>query len=259
MNLDFFSHLRALDYFDLFLVWVVLYQALILMRHTGAVQVISGIGILAFGYVMSLWLNLYSFNWLLEKFFENIFLILVILFQGEIRRALAHLASNPFFRETASLEESHVVEELSKGLMMLAQKGYGGLVVIERDIELDYFLEIGTRIDSIISSEIMISLFHPQSPMHDGAVVVRQGRFEFGGCFLPLSRNPVLDKNLGTRHRAAIGLTEQTDAIVFVVSEELHRVGLVKGGQMDPDIDQAKIRETLFKFYGLKSTQERVL
>ena len=141
--------------------------------------------------------------------------------------------------------------------MMLAQKGYGGLVVIERDIELDYFLEIGTRIDSIISSEMMVCLFHPQSPMHDGAVVVRHGRFEFGGCFLPLSRNPVLDKNLGTRHRAAIGLTEQTDAIVFVVSEELHRVGLVKGGQMDPDIDQTKIRETLFNFYGLKSTQER--
>ncbi len=227
------------------------------MRHTGAVQVISGIGILAFGYVMSLWLDLYSFNWLLEKFFENIFLILVILFQGEIRRALAHLASNPFFRETATLEESHVVEELAKGLMMLSQKGYGGLVVIERDIELDYFLEIGTRVDSVVSSELLVSLFHPVSPLHDGAIVVRQGRIEFAGCFLPLSRNPALDKNLGTRHRAAIGLTEQTDSLVFVVSEEQNKIALVKGGHMDLDIDQKRVRNTLFEFYGLSVQSEK--
>lgn len=222
------------------------------MRHTGAVQVISGIGILAFGYIMSRWLDLYSFNWILEKFFENIFLILVILFQGEIRRALAHLASNPLLRETASIEESHVVEELSKGLTMMAQRGYGALVVIERDIELDYFLEIGTRVDSVISAELLTSLFHQSTPLHDGAVIVRQGRLEFAGCFLPLSRNPALDKNLGTRHRAAIGLTEQTDAIVFVVSEEQKTVGMVKGGNFSANLDMAQIRKTLFDFYGMR-------
>ena len=231
---------------------MVLYQTLILMRHTGAVQVISGIGILAFGYIMSRWLDLYSFNWILEKFFENIFLILVILFQGEIRRALAHLASNPLLRETASIEESHVVEELSKGLTMMAQRGYGALVVIERDIELDYFLEIGTRVDSIISAELLASLFHQSTPLHDGAVIVRQGRLEFAGCFLPLSRNPALDKNLGTRHRAAIGLTEQTDAIVFVVSEEQKTVGMVKGGSFTANLDIAQIRKNLFDFYGMR-------
>lgn len=224
------------------------------MRHTGAVQVISGIGILAFGFVMSRWLHLYSLNWLLEKFFENIFLILVILFQGEIRRALAHLASNPLLRETASIEESHVVEELSKGLMMLAQRGCGALVVIERDIELDYFLEIGTRVDALISSELLVSMFHVSSPLHDGAVIVRQGRIEFAGCFLPLSRNSALDKNLGTRHRAAIGLTEQTDSVVFVVSEEQKAVGVVKGGTFTPNMNMVDVRNVLFDFYGIRTS-----
>jgi len=227
------------------------------MRHTGAVQVISGIGILAFGYVLSLWLDLYSFNWLLERFFEHIFLVLVILFQGEIRRALAQLASNPFFLDNVSVEDAHVVEEMAKGLTSLAQLGFGAIVVIERDIELDYFIEVGTEIDAALSTEMLTALYQPNSPLHDGAAVMREGRIRFAGCFLPLSRNPALDKNLGTRHRAAIGLTEQTDALVFVVSEEQNSVGLVKAGKFTPDLDQAGIRIVLYDLFGLKYKPER--
>jgi diadenylate cyclase len=243
-NFNFiFTQLRLpLDLIDMILVWLVVYRVLILIRHTGTVQMLSGLGILAIAYLMSIWFELYTFNWILEKFFNNLFLIVVILFQGEIRRALAHIGSNPFFTGA-----SHV-----QGAIQLAQKGVGALIVIEKEINLEYFIELGTEVDSAVSAEILNSIFHPSLPLHDGAVVVRGGRLWAAGCFLPLSKNPALDKNLGTRHRAAIGLTEETDALVIVVSEENNSVGIVEGGQMIADVDHATLRKGLYESYGLK-------
>lgn len=234
------------------LVWLVVYRVLLLIRRTGAVQMLSGLGILAIAYLLSIWFELFTFNWLLEKFFSNLFLIVVILFQGEIRRALAHIGSNPFFSGASSVHESQVIEELAKGVIQLAQKGYGALIVIEREIGLEYFVELGTEVDGVISSEVLNSIFHPSSPLHDGAIIIRNSRIHSAGCFLPLSKNPVLDKNLGTRHRAAIGLTEETDALVFVVSEETRSVGIVFGGQLTPDVDHAEVRKTLYETFGIK-------
>src|SRR5690606_29823475 len=120
------------------------------------------------------------------------------------------------------------------------------LVVIEREINLEYFVELGTEVDSAVSAELLMSIFLPKGPLHDGAVIIKGGRLYAAGCFLPLSKNPALDKNLGTRHRAAIGLTEETDALVIVVSEESHSVGMVEGGQLTPDIDHAALRKALY-------------
>lgn len=252
-NLNFiFSQIRFRDLVDMFLVWVVVYRVLILIRHTGTVQMLSGLGILAIAYLMSIWLELFTFNWILEKFFNNLFLIVVILFQGEIRRALAHIGSNPFFTGASHVQETHIIEEIAKGAVGLAQKGCGALIVIEREINLEYFIEVGTELDGNVSTEILNSIFHQTSPLHDGAVIVRNGRLWAAGCFLPLSKNPALDKNLGTRHRAAIGLTEETDALVIVVSEENNRVGVVEGGQMVVDVDHASLRKILYDTYGLK-------
>lgn len=242
----------------MFLVWLVLYRVLVLIRRTGAVQMLSGLGILAIAFLFSIWFELFAFNWLLEKFFDNLFLIVVILFQGEIRRALAHIGSNPFFTGSSAAQETHLIEELAKGSVLLAQKGYGALVVIEREIGLDYFIEMGTELDANINSELLTSIFHPSSPLHDGAVIIRGGRVFASRCFLPLSKNPALDKNLGTRHRAAIGLTEETDAFVLVVSEESNAVGLVQGGQLTPDVDLADLRKELFSCFGLKYRPEKV-
>lgn len=236
----------------MFLVWVVVYRVLILIRHTGTVQMLSGLGILAIAYLMSIWFELFTFNWILEKFFNNLFLIVVILFQGEIRRALAHIGSNPFFTGASHVQETHIVEEIAKGAIQLAQRGFGALIVVEKEINLEYFVELGTELDSAVSAEILNSIFQPSSPLHDGAVIVRGGRLYAAGCFLPLSKNPALDKNLGTRHRAAIGLTEETDALVIVVSEENNSVGIVEGGQMTPDVDHAHLRKGLYESYGLK-------
>lgn len=246
------SQLRFRDLVDMFLVWLVVYRVLILIRHTGTVQMLSGLGILAIAYLMSIWFELFTFNWILEKFFNNLFLIVVILFQGEIRRALAHIGSNPFFTGASHVQETHIVEETAKGAVQLAQKGMGGLIVIEKEINLEYFVELGTEVDSVVSAELLNAIFHPTSPLHDGAVVIRGGRIFAAGCFLPLSKNPALDKNLGTRHRAAIGLTEETDALVIVVSEENNSVGIVEGGQMNADVDHATLRQGLYESYGLK-------
>lgn len=242
-----FSQINYQDLIDLTLVWVVVYRVLLLTKKSGAVQILSGMGILAIAYLLSIHFELITFNYLLEKVFANLFLIVVILFQGEIRRALAHIGSNPFFTGMSRVEETQNIEELAKGIMALAQKGYGALVVIEREITLDYFIEEGTSTDAAVSAQILQSIFHPSSPLHDGAVVVRHGRIHSAGCFLPLSKNPIVDKNLGTRHRAAIGLTEETDAYVFVVSEENRSIGIVYGGHLFPDVDHLQVRKTLYE------------
>jgi diadenylate cyclase len=246
------SQLRLRDVVDMALVWLVVYRVLLLIRHTGTVQMLSGLGILAIAYLSSIWLELFTFNWLLEKFFNNLFLIVVILFQGEIRRALAQIGANPFITGGSTVQDTHVIEEIAKSALLMAQKKVGALIVIERDINLEYFLETGTEVDATVSSELINSIFLPTSPLHDGAVVVRRGRLWAAGCFLPLSKNPVLDKNLGTRHRAAIGLTEETDALVIVVSEENNVVGVVESGQLIPDVDHQALRRHLYDAFGLK-------
>lgn len=252
-NLFFvFSQVRLQDILDILLVWLIVYRIFLLVRKSGTVQVLSGLGVLALGYILSISLELFTFNWLLEKFFSNLFVIAVVLFQAEIRRALATIGSNPFMTEASSARESQIIEEIAKGVLFTAQRGYGGLVVIEREILVDFHIEPGTEIDAKVSAELIASIFHPQAPMHDGALLVRAGKIHSAGCFLPLSKNPALDKNLGTRHRAALGLTEETDAVVFVISEENKSVGLVQSGRLQTNLDGSDVRRHLYDIYGFK-------
>jgi len=253
-NISFIvSSLQATDLIDMFFVWVIVYRALLLIKRTSAAQILSGLGIIAIAYIGSIWAGLSTLNWILEKFFNHLFLILVILFQAEIRRALAHIGRNPFFTGVSSIEEAQVIEEISKGAVQLAQRRIGALIVIEREIGLEDFVEVGTRLDAEVTAELIQSLFVPSSPLHDGALMIRGGRALAAGCFLPLTRNPNIDKNLGTRHRAAIGLTEETDAVVLVVSEESRSVGVVMSGQITTDLDHATIRKVLYSVFSLES------
>lgn len=245
------DQVRFRDLIDIALVWLVVYKILVLIRRTGTVQMLSGLGVLAIGYILSISLELYTFNWLLDKFFANLFVIVVILFQGEIRRALAHIGSNPFFSDISAVRETQIIEEVAKGAMLTAQHGYGGLVIIEREIMVDYHIELGTELDAKVSAELITSIFHPSGPMHDGAILIRAGKIHSAGCFLPLSKNPALDKNLGTRHRAALGLTEETDALVLVISEENKSVGVVQSGQLKANVGFGELRQALYEAYGL--------
>lgn len=252
-NLAFIlQHLRWQDVVDIGLVWLIAYRVLILIKRTGTIQMLSGLGILAISFVVSQWFEFYALNWILEKFFSNLFVIIVVLFQGEIRRALAQIGSHPFFTGISSVMETHIIEEIAKGVISTAQKGYGALIVIEKDILVDYHIEMGTELDSKISAEVIESIFHPQAPMHDGAILIRSGKIVSAGCFLPLSKNQAIDKNLGTRHRAAIGLTEETDALVLVVSEETRSVSIVNSGHMSPNVELAEVRQALYECYGFK-------
>ena len=244
--------LHLVDVFDILLVWVVVYRVLLLAKRSGAVQILSGIGILSIAYFVSIWLELITFHWILETFFTNLFLIVVILFQTEIRQALAQLGSNPLLTGVTPLKEAHLIEEIAKAASTLAQKGLGALIVIENEISLDYFIELGPRVDAEVQGDLLLSLFQPSSPLHDGAVLIRSGRIEHAGCFLPLSKNPIIDRNLGTRHRAALGLTEESDAFVLVVSEENRSVSLVSGGQLVMDVDHFRVRKELYKLFNLK-------
>jgi diadenylate cyclase len=246
------THLKWQDAIDICLVWVILYRVLILIKRTGTIQMLSGLGILAISYIVSQWFEFNTLNLLLDKFFSNLFVIVVVLFQGEIRRALAHIGSHPFFSGVSSAMETHLVEEIAKSVTTIAQKGYGALIVIERDILVDYHIEMGTELDSRISAQVIESIFHPQAPMHDGAILIRQSKIVSAGCFLPLSKNPAIDKNLGTRHRAAIGLTEETDALVLVVSEETKSISIVSGGHMSPNVEMSDVRQALYEAFGFK-------
>lgn len=246
------SNLRWQDFFDIGLVWIIIYRVLILIRRTGTVQMLSGLGIIAITYILSIWFELYTLNWLLDKFFANLFVIVVVLFQGEIRRALAHIGSHPIFSDVSETMETYMVEDIIKGIAAAAEKGYGALIVIEREILVDYYIEMGTEINSQISSEVIQSIFHPQAPMHDGAMLIRNGKIFSAGCFLPLSKNPALDKSLGTRHRAALGLTEETDALVFVVSEETKSISIVTSGHLKPNAELQDVRLALYDALDLK-------
>lgn len=252
-NLSFILvHWRWQDLIDMILVWLVVYRILVLIKKTGTIQMLSGLGVLAIAYIVSIWLELFTFNWILEKFFSNLFVIVVILFQAEIRRALAQIGSNPFLSDVSTVQETHVIEEITQAAFALAQRGFGALIVLERDIMIDYHIEFGTEVDARVSAELLVSVFHPESPIHDGAVLIRGGKLHSAGNFLPLSKNPVLDKNLGTRHRAAIGLTEETDAIVVIVSEENKSVGVVQGGGLTQLLETGDLRQNLYGFFGLK-------
>lgn len=252
-----FHQVRIWDLVDMFLVWLIVYRILLLIRQTRAIQMLSGLGILAITYVSSTWLDLFTIKWLLENFFDNLFVIVVVLFQNEIRKGLAHIGRNPFFGGISPIEETLVVEELAKSAIQLSQKGHGALIVIEREMGLEEFVEMGTQLNASISSELLNSIFNPSSPLHDGAVIIRGGRIQAAGCFLPLTKNPLLDKTLGTRHRAAIGLTEDTDSVVILVSEENNSVVLVEGGKMSADLEQVALRNLLYEAFNMTVGTEK--
>jgi len=251
----FVEQLVFKDFVDLILVSLVIYRALLLTKKSGAVQILSGIGVLAIVYFVSIWFDLATFRWILDLVFSNLFLIVVILFQAEIRRALAQIGSNPFFLGQSAIEARHNIEELSQGAIQLAQKGVGALIVIEREIALDYFVEGGTEIDAAVTAEMLNAIFATTSPLHDGAVIIRNGRIAQAGAFLPLTQNQALQKNWGTRHRAAMGLAEQTDALVLVVSEESKSVGLFHGGSFQPGLDHGSLRVELYSLLGVRKTE----
>lgn len=245
---------RLRDALDIVLVAAVLYRVLIMFRGTRAVQMLAGLGGLMLASFLARRLELFSSSWILENFWSVWVLALVVLFQPEFRRGLAQIGQSPLFQAMLGArgeQQGHVIDDVVKAAESLAGKRMGGLIVLERTTGLRHYAELGVPLDAIVSADLLVSLFLPYSPLHDGAVVIRHNRVAAAGCFLPLSRNTQLGRTMGTRHRAALGITEETDAVVLVVSEESGRISLAVGGHMESPLDREALRGRLGELFEL--------
>jgi diadenylate cyclase len=233
------------DTVDIALVYYIFYRLLLIIKGTRAFQMLVGIGLIVLALIASRALEFYTLDWLLHSIWSQIVLAIVILFQPEIRRALAQVGERRLFRAMSPVEGSKYVEETVKAAVSMANKRIGALIVLERDTDLTTIVEMGTELDAKVTKEILISIFLPYSPIHDGAAIIRGGRIIAAGCFLPLTLSSNLSKALGTRHRAAVGLTEESDAVVVVVSEETGEISVVSNGAIEHMLETPALRKAL--------------
>jgi uncharacterized protein (TIGR00159 family) len=236
---------RWQDGVDIFMLAVVIYSGIQLIRGTRAVPMLIGLGIVYGIYFLSGQLEIYTINVLLQNLLGWSLVLVFIVFQNDIRRALTQVGTGPLFSAKDRIAQNQAVEELVKAVTILASRRVGALIVLQNEVGLNEYIEVGTRLDAQVSKELVTSIFLPASPIHDGALIIQHGRINAAGCFLPLTNNPAVSKTLGTRHRAAIGLTEETDAVVVVVSEEDAAVSLVREGKITRDVDVGTLRTTL--------------
>jgi diadenylate cyclase len=236
-----------IDWLDMALLAVVVYRVLVVMRGTRGAQSLLGLAIVGLLYLVSDLTGLTAVHWVLDKLVVYLVLFLLILFQDDLRRALARAGGFLFggsTRVAARPSEATVMEEIVKAAFALAHKKIGALVVIGRDANLEAWTEGAYPIDAVVTTELLQAIFHPASPLHDGAVVVVRGRIVAAGVFLPISLSPDVGR-WGTRHRAAIGFSEETDGLCVVVSEERGTVALVSRGQITPIVDTNDLRQRL--------------
>lgn len=240
----------ARDCLDIGVVATLIYWGLAALRGTRAMQMALALGLLFAGYLAAKRFDLLTIWTLLDSLVTYFVLVIVIIFQADIRRALTRVGRGPLFRGQRTARETAVIEEVAKAASSLAAKRIGGLMVFERDADLGEFIEAGTPLDAQVTKELLYSIFIPsfENPMHDGAVIIRDGRVAQAGAFLPLSSG-AHDRSLGTRHRAALGITEETDAVVVVVSEERGAVSLCFNGNIVRNLDGDSLREALFGLF----------
>jgi diadenylate cyclase len=250
---DMVANFRWLDLLDIFIVYFIIYKLLLLMKGTRALQVLTGLVIFGALYFLSIGLQLLTVYELFSKFVSYLFIIIIIIFQDDIRKMLARMGKVPLFSMSSIRQENeHVIEELVKACLSLSRKKIGALIVIEQNMALTESVEIGVKMDAEVNADLIVSIFTPNAPAHDGAVIVTEGKIRAAGCFLPLTRNPNVDKSFGTRHRAAIGLAEHTDAIVLVVSEEQREISIARDGHITRGLDGPALRKALNEIYGIK-------
>src|SRR5215470_7008253 len=236
---------RWQDMVDIALLAVGIYSAINLIRGTRAVPMLIGLSMVYALYFLSARFEIYTVNVLLNYVLSWSLVLFFIVFQNDIRRMLTQVGTGPLYSPRDRVVQNQAVEELVKAVTHLASRRVGTLIVVQHEVGLNEYIEVGTRLDARVSRELVTSIFLPGSPIHDGALVVQQGRITAAGCFLPLTTNPNVSKTLGTRHRAAIGLTEETDATAVVVSEEEGTISLVREGHITRNVDATTLRTTL--------------
>ena len=234
------------DLLDILVLSFLIYEVLKLIKGTRAVQMALGAGAIGLLFYGSQWGHLETVNWLVRNLVGYIVFAVIVLFQSDIRRALAHFGRAPFFRYFAKAESAEEsIEELIVAAGLLSSRSIGAIIALERQIGLRNYIEGGIPLDARLTYDLLLSIFLPESPLHDGAVIVQNDRVAAAACFLPLTVNPKLAKELGSRHRAAIGLTEENDSVAIVVSEETGSISLVADGQIERGLDADQLRARL--------------
>ncbi len=244
------------DTLDIIIVALIIYYILSLIEGTRAVQMLSGFVALFVLYFVSQRWEFFTLNWVLGHFLGSIILIAVILFQSDIRRALTALGKNSLvLKISPGKSEELVVDEIVKSTSFLANRQIGALIAIERTNSLADFVEIGMRIEAWVSRELIISIFNASSPLHDGGIIIGRNKILSAGSFFPLATDPDLERELGTRHRAAIGLSRETDAIVVVVSEETGTISVASEGNLTRGLDATSLNNRLLDLLDVRRQQ----
>ena len=239
------------DLLDIAIVAFLIYELLLLIRGTRAAQMALTGGFMIGLFFLSRWLELETVNWVIRNLAAYVAFAIIVLFQTDIRRAMAHFGRAPFFRYFGRAQSTdETIEDLVATAASLASRRTGAIIVIERQIGLRNYIEGGIPLDALVTYDLMASIFQPGSPLHDGAAIIQADRVAAAACFLPLSVNPRLSRELGTRHRAALGLTEENDAVAIVVSEETGRISLVLGGDLQRGISPEALRTRLRSLMG---------
>lgn len=230
------------DALDIALVSLLLYQVFQLLRGSRALAILTGLGILSGLYLLARTLGLYTLSWLLQYIFSSLFILIVVIFQADIRQALGEIGARRFFHRKA-LQDS-AVEAVVEACVEMARLRVGALIVIERRMHLgDMIKREGVKMDAIISRQLLMNIFYPKAPLHDGAVIISSGRIMAGACILPLA--VAKGQNFGTRHRAALGITEESDAVAIAVSEERGEISVAIKGELARSLDASRLRQVL--------------
>lgn len=234
-----------LDILDVFAVSFLIYWVLRLIRGTKAVYMLLGLSVAVLAFWVSKFSGLYTLSWLFSHLFSSLLLIVVVVFQSDIRRVLTRMGSTPVLSMISTPQDIKIVEEIVRAAVSLANKKIGALIVLERDAHVLDYLEIGIKVESLVSKELLMSIFHPSSPIHDGAVIIQKDRILAAGCFLPMTVSSRLNVEVGTRHRAAVSITEETDAVVVIVSEEKGWISFAADGKLTYGMDGPALRKLL--------------
>ena len=237
---------------DVLLVWYVIYKALTLIKGTKAVQLLKGLLIIVMAKFATYVFGLDTLDWLLQEVIDWGFLAIIIIFQPEIRRALEQIGRGKLFQRPTNQqddEQTRLVEAMKKSVSYMAKRRIGALISIEKDTGLNEYVETGIKMDSHITSELIINIFIPNTPLHDGAVIIQKNKISAAACYLPLSESAFISKELGTRHRAALGLSEVTDAITVVVSEETGAISITANGNLHRNLSIQEFEELLRKMW----------
>lgn len=247
------SSIRVLDIIDVAVVAFVVYKLILLIKETRAEQLIKGIIALFVIAKVSGWLRLYTINWILENTMTLGMIAILIVFQPELRRLLEFIGRNNFFNKSIldiqDEDAKKVSSEIVTAMSSLSRQKIGALLVLERKTGLNEIVETGTKLDALISSELLINIFIPNTPLHDGAVIIKGDKIKAAACFLPLTDSKLVSKELGTRHRAALGISEKSDSLTIIVSEETGAISITENGEITRYIDEDTLREILLEFY----------